>query len=229
VVKEIHFFDRPARFARGLPWYERCFPSEAGFLGPNEELRTITGEATPSYLLDPHVPERMAGAIPEARLFALLRDPIDRAYSNYRMQVRGGTEARSFEEAVDEELAGEAVHPYLARGIYADQLARYSFYAEQGRLLVLKSEDLFARPQAAMDRAFAFLGLPSFEPKPQRNKSKGGYPPMDPTIRERLQEYFEPHNRRLYDYLGVDFGWSSVGAGTTMFARVRRRILRTPP
>jgi hypothetical protein len=74
-AKELHFFDN--KFAEGVRWYRRCF-SEGKHVDGH---RTITGEASPSYLFDQQVPERMAQIVPEARLIALLRNPVDRAYS----------------------------------------------------------------------------------------------------------------------------------------------------
>lgn len=202
VTKELHYFDW--NYEEGPEWYRRCFPQQTY----NDGRRTLTGEASPSYLFDRRVPERMAATVPDAKLIALLRNPVDRAYSQYQMHSRFGTENRGFEEAVEAEMSGETGPPnYLARGIYAEQLARFSPYAEGGRLLVLKSEDFFARPRGEAGRAFAFLGLPSFQLEEKRNRSGGGYPPMDVTTRRRLDEYFGPHNERLYDMLGRDMGW----------------------
>ena len=201
VVKEVHFFDR--RFAKGPGWYWRCFPQPKRKNG----RETITGEATPFYLFDPRVPERMAETVPEARLIALLRNPVDRAYSHYRMQVRRGIEQRSFAEAVREEMEGKEGHSYLARGLYAEQLARFSAFARRGRLLVLCSEDFFANRREVFHRALGFLGLPSTEPKLERPTNKERYAPMDTDTRRLLERFFEPHNRRLYDFLGRDFGW----------------------
>lgn len=100
-VKEVHFFDRPENFSRGIEWYRRSFPSPQR----KDGRESITGEATPSYLIDPLVPERMADAVPEARLIALLRNPVDRAYSHFHMAERKGGARRTFEEAVEEERA----------------------------------------------------------------------------------------------------------------------------
>ena len=55
--------------------------------------------------------------------------------------------------------------------------------------------------------ALRFLGLPLFDPPVTRPAGKVAYEPMDPTTRRRLQEFFAPHNERLYDLLGTDFGW----------------------
>jgi hypothetical protein len=211
-AKELHFFDN--KFAKGVGWYRRCF-SEGERL---DGQRTITGEASPSYLFDPQVPERMARIVPEARLIALLRNPVDRAYSHYQMEVRRGKEARSFEEATQEEMrsaegAGNTVdvrYAYLRRGLYAEQLERFSFFANRERLFVVKSENLFTRRLEVLERVLRFLRLAPFEPTLAPHAPPTGratYEPMDLGTRRRLERFFAPHNERLYDLLSTDLGW----------------------
>ena len=209
-VKEIHFFDK--RFAEGVGWYRHCFSESARVDGQ----RTLTGEATPSYLFDPKVPERMAQVVPEARLIALLRNPVDRAYSHYQMQARRGKEARSFEQATQEEektlAEGRGKAPnkttsYLTRGLYAEQLERFSFFAARDRLLVLKSEDFFTRRSEVLGKVLRFLEVAILESKDVQPAERESYDPIDPATRRRLERFFAPHNERLYNLLSTDFGW----------------------
>jgi hypothetical protein len=208
-AKELHFFDN--KFAEGVGWYRRCF-SEGEHVDGH---RTITGEASPSYLFDQQVPERIARIVPEARLIALLRNPVDRAYSHYQMEVRRGKEGRSFKEATEEEMISvegqgntvDVPHAYLRRGLYAEQLERFSFFADRARLLVIKSEDLFTRRLEVLERVWRFLRLPPFESTLAPPARRATYEPMDPLTRQRLEGFFAPHNERLYDLLNTDFGW----------------------
>ncbi len=215
-AKELHFFDN--HFGEGVEWYRRCFPPPKW----KDGRWTITGEATPC-LGDPDVPERMAKVIPQARLIALLRNPVDRAYSMYHHRVRNGHETRTFENAIEEEARlSETRHEertdhddprrrYLSRGIYVDQLLRWSKFFSEEQLLVLKSEDLFERPQQTLKVVMDFLDLPEWKPEvsklPGNKRNEGRYEEMNPATRSRLEEYFEPHNHRLYEFLGVDLGW----------------------
>jgi hypothetical protein len=200
--KELHFFDGPGFFEKGAEWYRRCFPRPKWYDG----RKSITGEATPYYLFDPPVAERMAGVVPQARLIALLRNPIDRAYSHYQMQVKRSTETRTFEEAI-----GQQHSLYLSKGIYIDQLLRWFEFFSKEQMLLLKSEDFFQRPVETLKVVLDFLDLPAWEPEAselQERRHEGGYgQKMDPATRRRLETYFEPYNQRLYEYLGVDFGW----------------------
>jgi Sulfotransferase domain len=217
-TKEIHYFDRSERFDRGIEWYRGCFPPAKWKDGRG----FITGEATPNYMYDPLVPERMARVVPEARLIALLRNPIDRAYSHYQQSVRRGLETRSFEAVVEEEQArlleaevdssrrptgvGYASN-LLAKGLYVDQLQRWSRFFDEEQILVLKSEDFFKHTEEALKQVQSFLGLPHGEIHPPSRRASDSYEPLDPATRRRLEAYFEPYNQRLYEYLGVDFGW----------------------
>jgi Sulfotransferase domain len=225
-AKELHFFDRQEHFSKGIEWYRRFFPTPM----PEDGQKSITGEGSPSYLINRHAPERLAGAVPEARLIVLLRNPVDRAYSHYHHVMRNGKETRSFEEAIEEGRArlleednepsrpGLAESPdpgnshplvlqYLRRGIYVDQLLRWREFFPREQMLVLKSEDFFKRPQESLKLVQSFLEVPYWEPELPPRRTKPRYEPMDPATRRLLEEFFEPHNRRLYDYLGVDFGW----------------------
>jgi hypothetical protein len=221
--KELHFFDK--NFDLGVEWYRRCFPAPRW----EGDRRTITGEATPYYMFHPRAAERIAGVAPRARLIALLRNPVDRAYSHHQQEVRKGGETLSFEEAIEAEKArlrgerGKMLEDehyasfehqrlsYLSRGVYIDQLLRWAEFFPREQLLVLKSEDFFESPNETLKLVLDFLDLPDWEPAPSElggRRNTGPYEGrMDPVLRRRLEEYFEPHNQRLYDYLGVDLGW----------------------
>jgi len=95
----------------------------------------------------------------------------------------------------------------LRRGIYVDQLLRWRRFFSDEQMLVLKSEDFFQSPQESLKLARDFLGLTYWEPEIEPHKARYGYEPMNPATRKRLEDFFEPHNRRLYEHLGVDFGW----------------------
>ena len=163
--------------------------------------------------------------VPRARLIVLLRNPVDRAYSHYHQEAGRGHEPLTFEEAIEAEearLRGERDRmledehywsfnhqnfSYLSRGIYVDQLIEWSRFFSSDQILVLKSEDLFDQMPKALKTVLDFLDLPDWKPQASDLCLKGFYPPMNLTTRQQLRAYFEPHNRRLYEYLGVDFGW----------------------
>lgn len=214
--KEIYYFN--AFFQKGRAWYRSFFPlrSSGG----------LTGEATPDYLFHPAAARRIHDAVPTARLFAILRNPIERAYSFYNHNLRAGLETLSFEDALereDERLAGEVEkierdpdhfsfaymhHSYKLRGVYVDQLEEWTALFPKEQLCVLNTDDLYDRPEEVLRRAFEFLGLSYAAPREfKKLNAAPPYPDMDPGTRARLEEYFRPHNQRLYEFLGTDLGW----------------------
>ncbi len=202
--KELHYFD--LLYEEGTGWYRQCFlPSRQ-----KNGRKTITGEGTPSYLFHPHAAERMAEVIPQARLIALLRNPVDRTYSAYHHRAKHGQEIQTFEETV-EACFDTPRRGFLSQSIYVNHLMRWSRFFSKEQMLVLKSEDFFERPQETLKPVLDFLDLPDWEPEASELRdrvNKGKYEQkMDPATRRRLEDYFELHNRKLYEYLGVDFGW----------------------
>ncbi|HWK08846.1 MAG TPA: sulfotransferase domain-containing protein [Vicinamibacterales bacterium] len=223
-TKEIQFFS--AHFHRGLDWYRAQFPLEWRMRRDgNRNGRFQTGEASPYYLSHPLAPQRIQTVLPSVKAIAMLRNPIDRAYSQYQHEVRRNRETLSFGDAVarePERLLGERErmtrdgryksrehrrHAYLARGVYVDHLRTWCETFDRRQVLVIRSEDYFAAPDATLRQIFEFLELPAWMPPRFAKKNVGEYSPIDPQIRKALADYFAPHNARLADFLGVDYGW----------------------
>jgi hypothetical protein len=220
-TREVHFFDD--NFSRGVPWYRANFPIERGARGT--ERSWVTGEASPYYLLHPRAPARAAAVIPDARLIAVLRHPVDRAYSHYQHERAYGTETLSFSDALDAEpdrirdawnkLAAGAVdeapalkhYSYLTRSRYDEQLDRWLAHFGREQLLVLKAEDLYEQPDPTMARVFAFLGLPAYSGVTDRRLNSRAYDGLDQATRASLGARFRDSAARLGALLGHDVGW----------------------
>jgi hypothetical protein len=231
--KELHFFDE--HFWRGLDWYRAFFPLEARQRAIRRLGRDLVpGEGTPYYLFHPAVPARVAATIPDARLIALLRNPVERAYSHYQLMVKTGREKLSLEDAIEaepERLAGAEAElmenrtvsgkdgrhrhehhrhrAYVGRGLYADQLERWLAHFPRGQLLVLRSEDFLARPDEVYGQVFEFLGVRRWNVRDYEPQNIGRYAPIDPELRARLENRFAEPNARLARLLGWDSSWSS--------------------
>ena len=214
--REIHFFG--SRFNRGETWYRRHFPTGLEL----RRYRAITGEGSTSYLAHPHAAERMHGVVPKIRLIALLRDPVDRAISNYFHEKRTGRETLPIVEAFAAEadrLRRAAEEPgqrplgrlgYRKRGLYAEQLERYVQHFPREQLLVLRAESLFESPRETIDQVCRFLALDSalgnFDYIP---KNIGGYKPslVPPSLSVELARFYAAPNTKLYELVGQDWGW----------------------
>lgn len=154
--KELHFFD--VHYERGTQWYQEQFAGVSG--------ETAVGEATATYLYDPRAIPRMAALLPEINLIAILRNPIDRAYSHYWLRRARGKEAREFEEVVAAEVGRTIAAPeesvsdsYLDRGRYLGQLRRVLAHYPRESLHVLLLEDLRDSPGGAFASVCRSLGV----------------------------------------------------------------------
>ena len=214
--KEVSFFDR--HWWRGDDWYRGQFP-------PRSKGRLV-GEASPSYLFHPLAPERVRSLVPDVRLVALLRDPVDRAYSQYQYEVSLGREPLTFEDALaaeEERVRGEVErlvadprafsrawwdHTYAARGLYAEQLERWLAVFPPEQLLVAATEDLGARPEETYSSILAFLGAAPHRLDSYPRVFDRDYEPMRPETRAALAARFDEPNRRLERLLGRTFTWT---------------------
>lgn len=125
----------------------------------------VRGESTPLYLWSPSARRRIADELPEARLIAVVRDPIDRAYSNWMHLWCDGLEPVSdFITAfhLEESRISKGWAPfwrYRELGLYGEQLVDLRELVGPERLLVLRYRDLVDDPAGAVDRACRFLGI----------------------------------------------------------------------
>lgn len=223
--KGVHYFDKEPD--KSLNWYRAHFPL-ARDGGP------ISGEGAPYYLFHPLVPARVADALPDVRVIAMLRDPVERAYSAYKQEyARGFEDADTFERALElepERLDGEEErmirhpayqsynhqhHAYVGRGRYLEQLTAWRAHVPAERMLVLQTERFSADPAAGMRDVFTFLGLEPVIEDSYRKHNARLSADMNPATREQLAATFAEPNRRLYEYLGEDFGWSQPGVAAT--------------
>jgi Sulfotransferase domain len=213
--KEVSFFDR--HWWRGEAWYRGQFPLRAG--------ERLVGEASPSYLFHPLAPERARSLVPDARLLVLVRNPVDRAYSQYQHEVALGREPLSFEDALaaeDDRMRGEAErlvadprafsrawwdHTYASRGMYAEQLERWLAVFPREQLLVVATEDLGGRPAETYAAILAFLGAAPHQLAEYPRVFDRDYEPMRPGTRAELAARFAEPNRRLGELLGRRFSW----------------------
>ena len=229
--KETEYFSY--RHDRGEAWYRGHFPSRWQRMATKARGRDLVAfEATAYYLFHPHAASRAHALMPKAKIVVLLRNPVDRAWSHYHHMVRYGQEPLPFEEAVAQErerLAGEVARmledpsyvswphqrwSYVSRGIYADQLPAWLDRFGEDRVLILRSEDVYEKPDDAYGEVLSFVGLPEHSLDRFGNASRAGNegpgkspPPMPAGVRSQLAETFAPHNRRLDHLLHRDFAW----------------------
>lgn len=165
-IKEAHFFDDERGIDWAAPDYGRY---HALFTRPAPAVR---GEATPIYLYWPNCLERIAAYNPQMKLILLFRDPVERAWSHWRMEYGRGAETHPFawciregRDRVRSDPATPGFHreySYVERGFYGAQLERLYRIFPRDQTLLLSSGDLATRPDVTLARVTDFLGIPRF-------------------------------------------------------------------
>lgn len=159
------------------------------------------GEASVVYLYNPQTPERIRQIIPHAKLIAILRQPAERAFSHFLMNVRNGPEHLSdFSEALraEPERKRQNWHPhwfYRERGYYYRQLSRYYAMFPVEHIQIFLYEDLQNSPLELMRAIFRFLEVDdTFTPDVGRKHNRGGKFPRN----RYLLAYLRSHSLKNF-------------------------------
>jgi hypothetical protein len=182
-------------------------------------------EATPNYLAYPGAATRLSELLPEAKLIVLLRDPVERTFSSWKLRVEDEEESRSFEDAIDSELSDAEWSPdadpaekwevakrlrfaHVGKSRYADHLRSWFGAFDRSQFLILQSERLFEAPRASLHRIEDFLGVPRDQSiyLPRFNPTTASSVPPSP--RAKLLDYFAHHNDALETLTGQRFDWA---------------------
>jgi hypothetical protein len=146
-MKELHFFSRDRNWSRGTDWYEQQF-ARCG-------AETLAGEFSTSYLADSASPDRIFEHYPTTKLLACLRNPADRAFSNFLNDLQAGVmpPETTFDDAV-------AQHPeYVRQGRYATQLERYLHLFSRDTFLIVLYDDIERKPLEMIQSMYRHLGV----------------------------------------------------------------------
>jgi len=143
--KELHFFS--THYDEGLAWYLDWFRNSNG--------KRAVGEVSPEYIYAPEAPARISSVIPQVRLIVSLRNPIERAFSQYGWEVLRELHSYTFEEAL------ERFPDYIEKGFYAEQIKRYYACFPREQLLIFFYEDMVKDPLAIIQQVYRFVGVDS--------------------------------------------------------------------
>lgn len=153
--KDIYFFDR--YYHRGLDWYLDHFREATA-------SHRAVGELSHDYLFSPDAARRIHETLPDVRLLTVLRQPIDRSFSQYLFMVRNGLTKASFEQAI-QEFPG-----LLSNSLYGQHLSVYFDLFDRRQIKVLFFEKLQVDPRGFAREVFDFLGLRMIESLPYETK-----------------------------------------------------------
>ena len=219
---ELGFFNE--NYHLGINWYKSLFPTK--FTRDKiikKHGKFLTYDVTPFYIYNPLVTRRIFESFPQAKIISNLRNPIDRAYSNYIIMLQDGDTTKTFEEIVkmemdeidksksklnDESYIVDTFYEnLLARGFYANQLEVWFEKFQKNQLLMISTEDLAQKTDQVLTKVFEFLDLPYFKIRDFTKQNKREYPLMKDETRKLLIEFYKPHNEKLYSLINQHFDW----------------------
>lgn len=206
--KEVHYFN--INHQKGDKWYHQHF---------EWTKMHLQGEASPYYLFDDSVAAKVKTYNPNIKLIVILRDPIERAFSHYRMNVKLGAEDLSFMDALNAEeertKVNHALSPtnprliysYKQRGLYSKQLDQWLKYFPKEQLMILKYEDFFKKPWDEVQEVYRFLELPDYHGSLQNFASNQNVGNMDvpEDAKTFLRRYFAAPNKNLAQQYNIHF------------------------
>lgn len=210
---EPKFFLVDELFERGPNYYSDTWFKETG-------SATIYGEKSTNYLESPVVASRIKKILPDVKILFALREPVERAFSNYLWSRSNGLETESFETALELEDERERTlpvskrfsrpHAYFSRGLYADLLQPFLQNFERNQILCLRHDSIASAPRDVAERVHQFLGV---SPRPidadglgkVRATARGPTDQVAPALRKKLALRYIDANRRLASLFGPDF------------------------
>jgi hypothetical protein len=186
------------------------------------------GEASHCYLYEPEAAARIQLHVPDAKLLAILRNPVDRAYSHFLHMVRSGIEPLSdFAQAIRKEETGaiqaRSFQDYIGRGRYHEQLKRYFDAFDREQIRIYLYEDLSDAPLDTLQDTFRFLGVDdSFVPDVSLRRNVSGYP------RYKALDEFLRRPSSIKDALKIYLPWSLRRRLSKAFDNLKTRNLVQP-
>lgn len=224
--KGINYFDM--NYDKGSRWYRAHFPLAARRSSRNQEP-SVAFEASGYYMFHPLAPERIARDLPDVKIVAMLRDPVERAYSAWKHESARGFDDFSFEDAIEQEARrtqgerGRMIdnpqyqsypyrhHSYTARGHYSAQLRQFYDLLPDSKIHVVYSESFFAQPESEFGQLADFLGIDAgtgiaFD---RHNARPSG--PMPGRTREILTQEYQDEADELEKLVGRRPPWPTPG------------------
>ena len=224
LVKEVHYFD--VSLNRGDAWYACHFPEVRAASARAQDIGSpvLTFDASPYYIFHPDVASRIRRYSPDARIIAVLRDPVARAWSHYWHEWARGYEKLSPMPAflaeshripdphvsVGNTAPARYAHQhfsYVARSEYDLQLARWRDIFPPDQVLCLKSEALFEDPATSLGKVARFLQISDFAPGTARILNSGRYDVPPPDVAAWLRDRLAASMAATRTMLGDEFSW----------------------
>ena len=208
---------RSGNFSRGLNWYLNLFDNYKG--------AKAFGEVSPDYVIAQDSPQLIKKIVPTAQLICILRDPVDRLYSNYWQVIRGGKKMPPIKEMI---IDG---HPFIKRQIFVSSyqihLQKYFSVFPRDQLSIFLFEDMKDLPEHFVQTLYNEVGVnPSFSPANLGLRYNGGNLPH----LLWLQRFFSFSTNHLQDRISKhpDLYKDAINAGRP-FVKLNSSQKKYPP
>ncbi len=207
-TKEPHFFDGPLYTSSSLSyyWYEKDFYQ-------GDHSKTL-GEVTPILSYLPEAPQRIKTYNPAIKLIMILRNPIDRAYSHWNMEIERGNEDQEFAYCIAHEHRrlsssdpkDQMYRSYIDRGYYAAQVKRLQDLFQGDQLLFLKYEDYVSHQETTIHEILEFLNLPiaGYQYESRTVHKRSYVRPLAASVRKLLRDRYKSDITELEHLLNWD-------------------------
>ena len=191
---EVHFFDN--NWNRGVDWYNSFF----------QKPHLLQGEKTPNYFSKSKCHKKMASVVPDSKLILILRNPVDRAYSQWNhynqvMEKKGklkwGWEITTFDDAIERNLGKS-----FTNGLYIKKLESLLNYFSREQLYICFTHDLKTCMPKEMEKIYHFLNISIIKTESEIIHKRSYKEPMKMATRKKLLNLYEPYNEKLFDLLG---------------------------
>jgi len=191
-IKEINYFNN-TNFDECLDLYLAYYPSISG--------NYIIGESSVEYLYDIEISKRIVKFFPNIKLIIIIREPVERAFSDYKHICKIHNIKQNFLDFIEDEALGKNNFKIIQKGLYVSYLKNWMKIFPNEQFLIIRSEDFFERRDFTLNRIFKFLEISdhkfnfkSFHPKPHNSFSDN--------IRIKLSDFYRPYNKMLENLIG---------------------------
>ncbi len=207
-------------FELGLNWYRSHFVTNSKKRNIKKKYgKFATYDVTSSYIQNKQTAKNIFKTLPNVKLILILRNPSDRAYSEYKQNIIDENESRDFEELIKKEIkeientsnenlkfSSEKIN-LIKKGIYIIQILPWLKIFPREQILIISTEEFGEKTDEIYNKIFRFLELPEYKIKNKQRYRKGTYEKMSDEARKILDNFYKQYNNELFQKIGKNFEW----------------------
>jgi hypothetical protein len=225
-TKETFYYGTTPFYEKGRLFYKQYFGTNLYklFKQISTGKRMLTLDASTNTFDSKEAPSRILKDSPDAKIIFIFRDPVDRAYSHYKMACRMGWELADFDTALkleEKRIEDGTKHPlsdpehnyayqrlgYRSRGLYAGHMKRWFNEFPKENIMIINSESFFSDPVRTFETICKFIGVEVTQEIDFEKMNEGTSETMSSETRHMLKEFYKPHNEAFFSLINERFSW----------------------